>query len=187
MLQHQKDRARHDIVTLDEFWFYFTTDHEQIWLPQGTEATEREQMTVQSRKMQVTIVWNPTELYRIAALHQGMKFNADYYISHILDPLAGWRRSQIGDSDRRAYIHPDSAPPHTAKKVTEFLARNGMKRAPHLSYSRDLAPCEFSLCRRIKGTLASAPVEEPDQLLRAIDVIFSPLKKSHWSACFRSE
>jgi hypothetical protein len=30
MLQHQKDRAWHDIVTLDESWFYFKTDHERI-------------------------------------------------------------------------------------------------------------------------------------------------------------
>jgi hypothetical protein len=56
MLQHQKDRAWHDIVTLDDSWFYFTTDHERIWHPEGTEAPERERITVQSRKMMVTIV-----------------------------------------------------------------------------------------------------------------------------------
>jgi hypothetical protein len=56
MLQRQKDRAWHDIVTVDEDWFYFTTDHDQIWLPEGTEAPKREQITVQSRKVTVTIV-----------------------------------------------------------------------------------------------------------------------------------
>jgi hypothetical protein len=35
-----------------------------------------------------TIVWNHIGFYRIAALLKGMKLNADYYISHILDPLA---------------------------------------------------------------------------------------------------
>jgi hypothetical protein len=66
------------------------TDHERIWLPERTEAPERERITVQSRKMIVTIVWNPTGSYRIVALPKGMKFSADYYISQIFDPLAEW-------------------------------------------------------------------------------------------------
>jgi hypothetical protein len=46
--------------------------------------------------MVVTIVWNPTGFYRIVALPKGMKFDADYYISHIFDLLAESRRSQVG-------------------------------------------------------------------------------------------
>jgi hypothetical protein len=45
--------------------------------------------------MMVTIVWNPTGFDRIVALPKGMKFNADYYISHIPDPLADWQRRQV--------------------------------------------------------------------------------------------
>jgi hypothetical protein len=88
MLRHQKDRAWHDIVTFNESWLYFTTDHERIWLPERIGAAERERMTVQSRKIMVTIVWNPTGSYRIVALPKGMKFNVDCYISQILDPVA---------------------------------------------------------------------------------------------------
>jgi hypothetical protein len=83
-------------MTLDDPWFYFTTDHERIWLPEGTEAPERERITVQSIKTMVTIVWNLTGFYWIVALPKGMKFDADYYISHILDPPAEWRRNQVG-------------------------------------------------------------------------------------------
>jgi hypothetical protein len=96
MLQHQKDREWHDIVTLNEFWFYFTTDQERMWLPEGTEAPEKKQVIVQSRRMMVTIVWNPTRFCRIVALPKGMKFNADHYIPQILDPLAEWQSSQVG-------------------------------------------------------------------------------------------
>jgi hypothetical protein len=99
MLQHQKVGAWYDIATLDESWFYFVTDHERIWLPGGTEAPEREWIAVQSREMMVTIVWNRTGFYRIVALPKGMKFSADYYISHIFDPLAEWRRGQVRGSE----------------------------------------------------------------------------------------
>jgi hypothetical protein len=33
MLEVQPDRAWHDIVTLDEFWFYLSMDYEFVWLP----------------------------------------------------------------------------------------------------------------------------------------------------------
>jgi transposase len=178
MLQHQKDRAWHDIVTLDESRLDFTTDHEWLWLPEGTAAWERERITVQSSKMMVAIAWNPTRFYRIVALPKRMKFNPDYYISHILDPFAEWRRSPVGGSDRRLYVHADNARPHTAKKVTEFLAGKDMKRAPHQPYSPDLAPCNFYVFAHLKRRLTSASVEEPDQLLQAIEAIFQSIERA---------
>jgi hypothetical protein len=35
MLQAQQRRSWHDIVTLDDLWFYLNTDHERIWLAPG--------------------------------------------------------------------------------------------------------------------------------------------------------
>jgi hypothetical protein len=89
-------KAGHDIVILDGSWFDFATSHEPIWLPKGTEASDGEWITVWSRKTMVTIVWSSTGFYRIVALPKGVEFKADYYISHILDPLTEWRRSQVG-------------------------------------------------------------------------------------------
>jgi hypothetical protein len=33
MLEVQRDRAWHGIVTLDESWFYLSTDYEFVWIP----------------------------------------------------------------------------------------------------------------------------------------------------------
>jgi hypothetical protein len=172
MLQHQKDRTRHDIITLDESWFSFTTDHERVWLPGAIEALERERIIVRSRKMMAIIAWNPTGFYRIVALPKGIKFNADYYIFYMLDSLAEWRWTQVGVSDRRLHVHADSAWLLIAKKITEFLAGNNMKRTPHPPYSLDLAPCDFYIFGYIKRRLACVSFEEPDQLLPAIDAMF---------------
>jgi hypothetical protein len=56
MLEDQKRRSWEDIVTLDESWFYFSTDYEFIWIPLGTEPPERERLTIQSKKLMITIV-----------------------------------------------------------------------------------------------------------------------------------
>jgi hypothetical protein len=84
------------MVTLDESWLYFMTYHERIWLPEGTEAPQRERIIVQSRKTMLTIVCNHAGFYRIVALPKGMKFNAGYYFPYLLDRLAEWRRSEVG-------------------------------------------------------------------------------------------
>jgi hypothetical protein len=38
LLKQQQTRSWHDIVTIDESWFYLTTDHESIWLPAGPQS-----------------------------------------------------------------------------------------------------------------------------------------------------
>jgi hypothetical protein len=56
MLEHQERRSWHDIVTLDESWFYLHTDHELIWAQANAEIPERERHTVYSQKVMLTII-----------------------------------------------------------------------------------------------------------------------------------
>jgi hypothetical protein len=58
MLKLQRDRAWHDIVILDEFWFYLSTDYEFVWLPRD-EKFPRENDTQFNRKFMFAIVRNP--------------------------------------------------------------------------------------------------------------------------------
>jgi hypothetical protein len=91
MLEVQRDRAWHDIVTLDESWFYLSRDYEFVWLPRDEKVPEREQHTIQSKKFMLTIVWNPRGFHLIKVLEKGRKFNAGYYIAEILESLSQWR------------------------------------------------------------------------------------------------
>jgi hypothetical protein len=50
MLEVQRHRAWHDIVTLDESWFYPSTDYEFVWLPQD-EKFPKENDTQFNRKI----------------------------------------------------------------------------------------------------------------------------------------
>jgi hypothetical protein len=46
MLEVQRDRAWHDIITLDASWFYLSTNYEFIWLPRDEKVPERERHTI---------------------------------------------------------------------------------------------------------------------------------------------
>jgi hypothetical protein len=147
---------------------------------------QRERITVQLRKMMMTIVWNHTGPDRIVALPKGMKFNPDDYISYILDRFTEWRRSRVGPSDRRLPVHKDNVRPHTAKKIAELFAGNVIKRDPHPPYSPDLAPWDFYLLGTSKADSQVHHSRSPINSWRRLMRFFSPLKKPHRNACFRS-
>jgi hypothetical protein len=42
MLEVQRDRVWHDIITLNESWVYLSTTYEFVWLPRDEKVPERE-------------------------------------------------------------------------------------------------------------------------------------------------
>jgi hypothetical protein len=99
MLEVQRDRAWHDIVTLDESWFYLSTDYELAWLPRDENVPERERHTIQSEKFMLTIVWNPREFHLIKILEKDRKFNAGYYLAEMLELLSQWHSTEAAGNE----------------------------------------------------------------------------------------
>jgi hypothetical protein len=165
LLEQQKRRAWHDMITLDESWFYFRTDHELIWLAPGETIPERGRHTIQSPRMMVTIAWNTNEFYVLADLPKGVKFSSTSYTTEILPHILEWRRSHGTVSTRKLIVHADNARPHTARSSTDFLDANGMKKAPHPSYSADLTPSDFYLFGDVKRRLSECVFNGRDELL----------------------
>jgi hypothetical protein len=91
MLEVRRDRTWHEIVTFDESWFYLSTDHELIWLPQDETVPEHERYTVQSKTLMLTVVWNPHRFHVIDLLAKRHKFTAVYHVTEILAPLSKCR------------------------------------------------------------------------------------------------
>jgi hypothetical protein len=104
-LHIQAARSWHDIVTVDESRFCFTTDHELIWLAQGKEIAEREWHMAQSLKMMIIAIWSSINFYVLAVLSKGSKFNAHSDISIILQSLADWHVSKVEATNRKLIVH----------------------------------------------------------------------------------
>jgi hypothetical protein len=100
------------LVTLDESWFYLSTDHEQIKLCAKEQPPERSRHTIQDPKIMVTIAWNPLGFHLLDALPKRNTFDAEYYRVNILTKLLPLR-PQV--DERRLVIHADNAKPHTAR------------------------------------------------------------------------
>jgi hypothetical protein len=174
-------------VTLDESWFYISTDHEFIWLRPDEEIPKRERQTVQSEKVMLIIVWNPSGFHLIRVLPKEFKFSAGHYVAQILGPLPGWHRIQVGRTNRKLTVHADNARPHTGKLTLVFMEQNVMKRAPSPPCSPDLAPFDFYLFGYVKHHLSGSGFADADSLPQAVSDILGCIEKAPWKASFAAE
>jgi hypothetical protein len=124
------------ILTLDESWFYFATEHEHIWFHPEEQPPERLIHMTQDCKMMVTIAWNPLGFQLLDSLPKGRTFNVDCYRDKILSVLFPLPPC----ADKRMFmIHAENASPHTSRKSTAFCADNALRLAAHSLHSPDLA------------------------------------------------
>jgi hypothetical protein len=88
LLGAQRRKSWQDMRTLDDSWFYFTTDSECIWLPQHAPPPETQRLTISDKKMMVTIGGNPACFWGIAARPKGSKFHINSFIPEISTRIA---------------------------------------------------------------------------------------------------
>ena len=50
------------------------------------------------------------------------------------------------------HFHQDNAPVHNPILVTDYLTKMSIKTVPHPPYSPDLAPCDFCLFPKLRGS-----------------------------------
>jgi hypothetical protein len=122
------------LVTLNEAWFYFSNQHEQIWLPDQEDLLTIQRQTISSRKTMLTVVWNPHGFHLVSFLPKGQKYTSQYYIDYILSEICALRDAR---DRRKLVVHADNVRPHVAKRGKQYLQDNNLKSAPHPPYSQE--------------------------------------------------
>ena len=171
-------------VTGDESWFEYEYNYHQKWIAPSEKVPQIPKVMKTSKKVMLTIFWNPHGFLVVDCLPKGETFNAHYYINNILGKL-----SQIGTGfpdteERRLTVHADNARPHTAKVTTRYMACNGMKRAPHPPYSPDLAPSDFFLFGYIKKKLEGHSFSTKEELLEEVKTILANISIDQLKSVF---
>jgi histone-lysine N-methyltransferase SETMAR len=163
------------VITLDESWFYLSTDYEQIWLPYGKNPPERERKLISSTKIMIAIVWRASGILLIKMLPKGRKFKCQYMIDDILKPLCERLNVSRDPSSRKFVIHFDNAKPHNGKIVQEYFKANRLRRAPHPAFPPDVAPTNFFLLGYVKDQLQGRTFEDGESLLDAVEEIVTSI------------
>jgi histone-lysine N-methyltransferase SETMAR len=188
-LKKSIETAKHQgwrfFLTGDESWFYFTTDYEHMWTPEGATLPTRVRRTVASAKRMLTVFWSPLGFPVIKALPKGMRFNAEYFCSVILREIDANRPSHSAvDRGRNLVLHFDNATVHTARCTQEFMRENRMRRAPHPPFSPDLAPSDFYLFGKVKTALRGQIFEEENELVAAVREVLATISRDELESVF---
>jgi hypothetical protein len=77
-------------VILEDPWIYPYTEHETIWASAGEMASGRERQTIQSAKLMLTVVRNPSGFHVMKSLPKRIKFSAPYYVNNIVMGISDW-------------------------------------------------------------------------------------------------
>jgi hypothetical protein len=104
-------RDWHDIVTLDKSWFYSIADHELIFFLAHGKVPDLERVTIQSKKVMLTIVWRPIGFTFVIALGSDFKFNVGYCVSKVLTQLSEWWCEDGGGNGENPRVHADNVRP----------------------------------------------------------------------------
>ena len=68
----------------------------------------------------------------------------------------------------QCHFHQDNAPVHNSILVTDYLTKMGIKTVPHMLYSPDLGPCDFSLFPKLKEKLRGCCYETIEEMKEAV-------------------
>jgi hypothetical protein len=112
------------------------------------------------------------------------KFNASFYVTHLLGPPFDWPRTKVGRTNRKLWVHGDNARPHMATVTLQFMQQNAMMRVPHPRYSPDLAHSGFYLFDYIKQLPLRCEFTDRDSLLQRVWDILGGIEKATLEGVF---
>ena len=123
--------------------------------------------------------------YIVDYLISGISYNSSYFKENILVPLIE-KKGEIwpNSSSKRIWLHLDNCRVHNNKLITEKTQQSPFKRAPHPSYSPDLAPSDFYLFGKIKKQLEGLKFNSKKELFEKLIEILKKITKDERYSVF---
>ena len=102
----------------------------------------------------------------------GQTVNKGYYVEVLRDFRNRFRRKRPALFKSGQWHFPeDNAPIHNSILVAEYLTKMGIKTVRHPLYSGDLAPCDFWLFPKLRGSRYETIEEMKEVLTKVIDTL----------------
>ena len=182
ILKHCKDQEFRNLITLDETWIRYGTDHEFEWCEPGrTPRPSPKENPYSKNKVLITVAFSGEGVIFIDATPPGETITSAYFITNTLNEIAKLPQYQLPSlphsSNARFFIHYDNAPCHSSKMTNEALAQTQFCRLPHPPYSPDLSPCGYFLFGTIKPIMKKTCFLTREEAIQGFVDAVASLKK----------
>jgi hypothetical protein len=152
----------------------------------GCLLEKHRQIGIESPTFMLTVVWGVTGFHVVKRFPKGGTFPASYYVNQIVPEIASWREGQRGRTNRRLIIDSGNARLHTTGSTLRGIEACGMVRAPHPSYSPDLAPSDCFRFGYRKSMLQGRYFETGDDVFATIMELAGAIDKTTLERVFPS-
>jgi hypothetical protein len=187
VLRQQEKTHFWDIITDDESWIFINTAPSSIWLSLDEDLPTHARHTISADTSMLIAFWGIKGFVHVNWLSNDVRINAVQFRDEILIPISQKFQTKVSSRHKPwTLVQLDNARVHTAKVVSSVMPDLRLKRTPQPPYRTDICPSNFFLSRWLKGKLQQQPFTDPDQLLKAIDEIFSSLSVDMIENAFRN-
>jgi hypothetical protein len=173
-------------LTVDESWLFYSTDYEQMWLPQREKAPTRTKRIISTRKVMIILFWSPLGLPVIDALPAGEKFTARYFHNDILPQIAEPQSSDARQNRGPKFVvHMNNATPQRAKLTKSYFKTLQLREAGQSPHSPDLAPSDFYRFGEWKEQTAGSEFGSTEELLGTIRQLTNAISRAELESSFQ--
>jgi histone-lysine N-methyltransferase SETMAR len=137
-------------VAGDESWFFYTTDFERMWLPEGAMPQSRLRMIISTPKVDVSIFWSPIGFPVITAFPPKAKFSVECFCGDTIPKIVKGMPFDLETSPRKLMLHMDNASSHRTRESINCLDRFRIRPIDHPPSSPDMATSDFYLFGKLK-------------------------------------
>jgi hypothetical protein len=146
MMQGLGPKQQKYLITGDESWFYWDNQRRGMRAQDRDELPPNVKLTISSKKTIVSAYFSGCGFVSVESLPMGQKYNSQFFTEIVL-PSIEKKLGECGPKLRTTafHLHVDNAKPLTSKMSVEKIEELGFILVPQPPYSRDLAPCHFSM------------------------------------------
>jgi transposase len=147
--------------------------------------TQKVDQPIGTAKFMLIDIWGVNSFHLLDSIRSEGRFNAQYFVEHVVVPLAQMVFPQGMTRDTpRLNIRLDNYPVHLSKVTEQFFIENQLLHLPHPPYSPDLAPSGLWLFGCIKTGLAGRCFADPEELVEGVGEFLEGISASELTAVF---
>jgi hypothetical protein len=183
-LHQARDQGWRYFLTGDESWFFYVTDFERMWVPEGQRPQSWPRTIISTATVMVSIFSSPIGFPVITALPPKTSFSSVYFCDHIIPKIVAGLPFDLAQSPRKLMLHMDNANPHRAHASLECFEKYRIRPIDHSPSSPDLAPSDYYLFGKLEGAFAGREFASTKELLLAIKEVTGSIERDELESVF---
>ena len=166
----------YQLVICDESWIYCyepeTKRQGSQWKHAVSPRPRKPRQSKSTHKLFMIPFLDSTRMIYMHLGTTGQTVNKEYFVEVLRQFRKRFRQKRPAlFKSGQWHFHQDNASVHNSFLVRDYLTKMGIKTVPHRPYIPDLAPCDFCLFSKLRGSRYETIEERKEAVTKVIDTL----------------